>query len=223
MPRLEALIDDQAGRRIKLSSGFEEPRIILAIDYGTTFTGISSINGCHYLELTLLSLGLAWIQSNGEAVPESSDVKLFQNWPEKTEAKVPSEVSYSLTAGDVTDREFRQWGFSIDSESKVLRWTKLELVKDPSPLGELEILDELMDGLEEINQLYADDNETADVPFHLSETSKDVIEYYLSHVAREWVKHITLQAQEVLNTVPVDLIITHPAVWLPLQTNLYNL
>jgi hypothetical protein len=35
MPPLEG-----QGRRTKLSKAFSDPRIVLAIDYGTTFTGI---------------------------------------------------------------------------------------------------------------------------------------------------------------------------------------
>jgi hypothetical protein len=154
-------------------------------------------------------LGLAWMQTNGEAEPVLSDLNLFKNWPEKNEAKVPSEVSYSLTAGD---KEFRRWGFSIENKSKVFRWTKLELVNDPSPVGELEKLDELMAGLTEIKILYMESLETADVPFHLSKTTKDIVEYYLTFVAEEWKAHISSTATQVLNTVPVDIVITHPAV-----------
>jgi hypothetical protein len=34
----------------------------------------------------------------------------------------------------------------------------------------------------------------------------------LSNVAREWVAHIENQASVVLDIVPVDIVVTHPAV-----------
>lgn len=34
----------------------------------------------------------------------------------------------------------------------------------------------------------------------------------MSYVAREWEASISVQATEVLNTVPVDIVVTHPAI-----------
>ena len=155
------------------------------------------------------------MQTDGESAPQFSDLNLFVDWPGKNEVKVPSEVSYSLTTTDTHDREYHKWGYSIDQfdpKSKVLRWTKLKLVKDPSPLGELEILRGLIDGLAEMNKLHSEGLETSDVPRHLSRTPKDIIEFYLSNVAREWVTYIENQASVVLDVVPVDIVVTHPAV-----------
>jgi len=179
----------------QLSQELAIPRIVLAIDYGTTFTG------------------LAWMQTTGDSVPEFSDLNLFRQWPDRNEVKVPSEVSYSLTSGNDDGHVYRQWGYSIDVRSKVLRWTKLELVRNRSPLEELEILRELMDGLSEINELHDDVNEITHVPRHLSKTTEDIIEFYLGHVAREWSSHITAQGMYILNRVPVDIVVTHPAMW----------
>lgn len=152
------------------------------------------------------------MQTDGEGPPEFSDLNLFVDWPGKNEVKVPSEVSYSLTTGEAHNRDYRQWGYSIDGKSKVLRWTKLELVKDHSPLEELKTLGELIDGLAAFNNLYAESLETAEVPRHLSKTTKDIIEFYLSHVAREWITFVKGEAKHVLDRVPVDIVVTHPAV-----------
>lgn len=189
------------------------PRIVLAIDYGTTFTGTILLTSFPQSTRSKSSFspGLAWMQTTGDSVPEFSDLNLFRQWPDKNEVKVPSEVSYSLTSGN-DDHVYRQWGYSIDVRSKVLRWTKLELVRNRSPLEELEILRELMDGLSEINELHDDVNEITHVPRHLSKTTEDIIEFYLGHVAREWSSHITAQGMYILNRVPVDIVVTHPAV-----------
>jgi len=155
------------------------------------------------------------MQTDGERAPQFSDLTLFVDWPGKNEAKVPSEVSYSLTDGETEHREYKQWGYSIDTKNpkgRVLRWTKLELVKATSTVGELEVLRQLIDGLEEINNLHANYDPSADVPLHLSKTTKDIIEFYLGHIAERWVAHVTRDARHALDVVPVDIVVTHPAV-----------
>jgi hypothetical protein len=153
------------------------------------------------------------MQTKLDSVPQFSDLKVFRQWPERNEVKVPSEVSYSLASvANDDDRVYRQWGYSIDHRSKVLRWTKLELLNNRSPLEELEILRELMSGLSAINELHADVKDIIHVPRHLSKTTEDIIEFYLSHVAREWRSHITTHGLNTLNYVPVDIVVTHPAV-----------
>jgi hypothetical protein len=165
------------------------------------------------LQLIHNSPGLAWMHSDGESTPQFSNLKLFTDWPGKNEPKVPSEVSYSMASGTASDRVYRPWGSTIDPKSKVLRWTKLKLFQDYSPLAELETLEGLIKGLADIKSLYSESDETTDVPRHLSRTSKDIIEFYLSFIAEEWVAYVTNQAQFVLDEVPVDIVVTHPAMW----------
>ncbi|KAK4447403.1 hypothetical protein QBC34DRAFT_467550 [Podospora aff. communis PSN243] len=78
------------------------PRVILAIDYGTTFTGLS------------------WM----EVLADGSHTthKLFEDWPGLSSRKVPSAVSYTGSSDGQ-----QQWGHDIQTGSEVLRWTKLEL------------------------------------------------------------------------------------------------
>jgi len=138
-------------------------------------------------------------------------VTVFQDWPETRQSKVPSEVSYSFANGS-GDRERKQWGFSIGEGSRILRWTKLELVKGRSPREELGTLKEIIDGMPEMQKLHSTKSIKLDVPKHLTKTSEDVIEYYLSLVAREWQASMTDQARHVLDRITVDLVVTHPAV-----------
>jgi hypothetical protein len=96
--------------------------------------------------------------------------------------------------------------------SKIFRWAKLELVRNRSPLEELEGLRELMDGLSEVNKLHENANGPTDVPRHVSKTTENIFEFYLGHVAREWNSYITAQGIYILDGVPVDIVATHPAV-----------
>lgn len=152
------------------------------------------------------------MQTAGDRLPQFSELNLFRKWPDKNEAKVPSELSYSNTSGNDDNHNYRQWGYSIETGSKVLRWTKLELVRNRVLLEELKLLRELVDGLSDINKLHEDSDDVSDVPRHLSKTTEDIIESYLGHVAREWRKYITEQGGYILNRVPVDIVVTHPAV-----------
>lgn len=196
--------------QLQLSEALSEPRIVLAIDYGTTFTGSCTVS----LWQTDLKYdpGLAWMQTTGDRLPRFEDLHLFRQWPERNEAKVPSEISYSIASRNDDGHVFRQWGYSIETGCKVLRWTKLELVRNRSLLEELEVLNELVNGLHEVNELHNDTDGAASVPRHLSKTTEDIIEAYLSSVAREWKNFITSQGEFVLNRVPVDIVVTHPAV-----------
>ncbi|KAH8656646.1 hypothetical protein BGZ60DRAFT_567767 [Tricladium varicosporioides] len=170
------------------------PRIVLAIDYGTTYTG------------------LAWmVTKEDEDIPALKDIKIFNNWPEKTSVKVPSTISYSASSPQANKR---QWGHSIDDDSRVLRWTKLEL-EPRETLKELEDLQELAKGLDLVKQL-KENSEVGvakDIPKHLSKNAEDIVRDYLYKVAREWRHEFAMQSQASLNAVPVDIVITHPASW----------
>lgn len=94
-----------------------------------------------------------------------------------------------------------------------MRWTKLEL-EPRSTDKELDILQELTKGLDLVGKLL--EIETAgsgtDAPLHLSKDSGDIVRDYLSEVAREWYRYIRSQGRHTLNSVPLDMVITHPAV-----------
>ena len=176
---------------------------------------------------------LAWAQTNGQTTCNSlSDLELktgltvFRNWPGRAAQKVdiekldiervPSQFSYSNTKNGC-----QQWGWSIDDDSNVLRWTKLDL-EPRSPVGELEVLSHLMKGLDLVRELRANKNAaiTNDIPRHIARSSEDVVQDYLGRVAREWYMHMKGKTIHTLQRVPIDLVITHPAVRYPLLSML---
>lgn len=123
------------------------------------------------------------MQTTRHGLPSLSDLKIFKQWPDQNEVNMPSEVSYSSTPGDDESHVYQQSGYSVHPESKILRWTKLELVKDRSPLEELHILRELMYGLPDINKLHDGRSDITHMPHHPAKTNKDIITFYLSRVA----------------------------------------
>ena len=166
-------------------------------------------NECESSYLTNSLPGLAWIQQKpDENNPSLDSVNLYQTWPEKASQKVPSAISYSNT-----ERGRRQWGHSIDDGSQVMRWTKLD-IDSRTTVRELEVLRELMKGLELVKKLHANGNtaNTNEVPRHITKDSGDVVRDYLTKVAREWYQYMRSQGRYTLDRVPLDIVITPPAV-----------
>ncbi|KAF2395573.1 hypothetical protein EJ06DRAFT_268430 [Trichodelitschia bisporula] len=172
------------------STGDAGPYVVVGIDYGTTFTG------------------LAWAQiSDDVSEPTLDQVQCFSDWPERKETKVPSVLSYSRSSG-----QYHQWGHSIDpaTANVALQWTKLEL-QGRSPLKELEKLLELTKGMRLANKLQ--EGSTLDPPRHLARNDEDIIRDYLAKVARHWYRFVQSKQSHLLENVPVDVVVTHPAGW----------
>ncbi|KAF1808248.1 hypothetical protein P152DRAFT_485607 [Eremomyces bilateralis CBS 781.70] len=171
------------------------PRVLLGIDYGTTFTGV------------------AWVQQDDALVKSSiQDITVFPRWPgvtevEENQEKVPSEFSYSAAK----NRE-KQWGYSMDKDSLILRWTKLELMLQ-SPETELAVLRNLLKGLSLLQQFQESGNRDYELPKHLRKNAGEIIEDYLDKVAKEWRAHMMATAREALREVPLDIVVTHPLIW----------
>ncbi len=164
----------------------------------------------HKIHLTCCAkwLGLAWMQTTGQDEPSLSGLTVFRDWPGKCSRKVPSAFSYSATSGGC-----KQWGHSIDDDSKVLRWTKM----DPEPrtkLQEFGIVKELMKGLALISRIYEDEDAAIrnEIPRHLTKGSEDIVRDYLTKLVRHWYNYMRAQGHHTLENVPLDIIITHPAV-----------
>lgn len=187
-------------------------RLVVGVDYGTTYTGTSSpcfsLVSCDGADILLP--GLAWMADDGLGNPKMENLMLFKQWPRKQTQKVPSEISYSRTLN-----RRKQWGHDIDNDSLVLRWTKMDL-EPREPVKELSILGDLVQGLDKIRDLNAATNshDVIDLPQHLTRNSADVVRDYLSKVVRAW--YIWFkdqpQGQNQLDGLPLDVVITHPAV-----------
>src|SRR5271163_2854180 len=106
-----------------MSSG--ENRLIIALDYGTTFTGrLPYFLICLYSYVGIVSnvsLGVAYQVVTYECgTADISKSKVLTNWPIRANKKVPSEISYSSTS----ERNY-QWGFDIGNDSHKMIWTKM--------------------------------------------------------------------------------------------------
>ncbi|KAK4188114.1 hypothetical protein QBC35DRAFT_451557 [Podospora australis] len=169
------------------------PRFLIAVDYGTTYTGAS------------------WTLVLGGVKPQIKDIKIVQRWGASNfiGPKVPSVIAYSGAIG-------RRWGYgtALEADAHILNWTKLEL----EPPSRSEALTRLKKTLE-ATRGPASNRKNASalvngIPLHLIKTTEDIVADYLTEVARCVRQAIeNARVKEDFNTFPIDLIITHPAIW----------
>ena len=131
---------------------------------------------------------------------------VLTNWPQKEASKVPSVISYSPSS-----KRCKQWGYSIDDDSMVLRWTKLEL-RPRHTIKELAVLRELLKGLKLVKELQDQDDLERGIPVHVTTKAKGVIRDFIGYIGRYWRENMISNGKFVLDEVPLDIVITHPAV-----------
>jgi len=133
---------------------------------------------------------------------------MMRNWPGKTAVKVPSKISYSQS-----NEKRKQFGYDIDAKSDTMQWTKLDL--DPkSPLDSLKQLMDTVKGLDLKAKLYHGGQAVRDrrMPKHIAKGSAEIVQDYLTKVIRTWTEDVRQHQANVLQEVPIDIVVTHPAV-----------
>ncbi|KAK3396747.1 hypothetical protein B0T20DRAFT_355975 [Sordaria brevicollis] len=172
-----------------------ETRMVLALDYGTTFTGVAY-------------LSVASRQKDQDLDVLADDIRVLQGWPTHESEKVPSEISYSPSP-----KGCRQWGYDIDDNSRVLKWTKLELEEIRNRSAELTTLAETLWGMRLLD-LSEEAVIRNDIPRHLAKEPEDIVKDYLDHIAEQTLEEIQTQVgRKVADNIPIDMVITHPAKW----------
>ena len=133
-------------------------------------------------------------------------IRLVDVWPpRKTSAKVPSEISYSSAPG----RE-RQWGSDISQEAVKMVWTKMELDQQERS-DELRMILDALNGMNNLDLKAIE--RSRGIPDYPAMDPVDIVADYLSKVRAHLVQ--TLEAtygKEYLTIIPIDLVITVPAV-----------
>ncbi|KAK0740411.1 hypothetical protein B0T18DRAFT_440099 [Schizothecium vesticola] len=171
-----------------------EARVVIAVDYGTTFTGVA------YLVVKHKDQDLDGL---------ANDIKVIQSWKKHSAEKVPSDYSYSPSLVQSCD----QWGYDIDDNSRVLRWTKLSLQPSNDRTLELQNLKNLLYEIRHVD-LSPDKVINNDLPRHLWKEPEDVVTDYLENVAEKTLDEITSQVgRDVLDNIPIDIVVSHPAKW----------
>jgi hypothetical protein len=136
---------------------------------------------------------VSYCETSDTALNEK-DIKVINNWPSRhtkigTKEKVPSEIAYSL--------EGTQWGSLIPPNVPRHMWTKLQL--DRPQEGEAT---EVLGG------------EQKPSAQSLDKQPVDIIADFLRHVKDHLVNTLDEEyRREIWSTLPINLVITVPAVW----------
>jgi hypothetical protein len=174
-------------------------RIVLGLDYGTTFTGV------------------AFSDSTGTI----RDIQLITDWPgthghNAVNEKVPSQVAYgSLQTNPPNENiyDWGTWGNLIPPNTARQYWTKLKLDEKAKRPRELEMLLALISNdFTALNMREPEDEEGP--PAYPGKEAKDIVTDYLTgvknHVFRSMERTF---GKELFKTCQLDVVITVPAVW----------
>lgn len=170
-----------------LPAANDQSRLIIAIDYGTTFTG------------------MAWkvIPFNTNVVNPTT-VEFLTDWqPNYAEPKVPSVISYSPSRG-----HYSNWGDSVDPQALKMSWTKLQL-DEQSRSQELEWI---LDALQNMKISMESLGQKKRMPPYPANSPVDVVSDYLMKIREVVVKFLRGKYGAVFDNLPKELVVTIPAV-----------
>lgn len=184
----------------------KDARIVIGIDFGTTYTGESGCESfCRHQKLTRIVQGVAFARTQSSTA-KLEDIEVIQNWTSKmsNQHKVQSVYSYSKPK----QRE-AQWGSDISEDAITMVNVKLELQPQETRLDELESLLGVLQGT--ANLSFANLRKIGSNPAYPTKTPTGIITDYLTKICERACRTIEPQNLEVTNT-PVDLVVTVPVV-----------
>ncbi|KAI9776338.1 MAG: hypothetical protein M1839_000418 [Geoglossum umbratile] len=169
----------------------KERRLIIAIDYGTTYTGVA----------------IATPLGN---VANIDEIDIIKDWgPEMgNHDKIPSIISYSPASND----QEQQWGSSLSPEAVVMVHTKLELDVH-SPSEELDLVLQALDGM--YNLHFQQVKVARGLPEYTWKGPAEIVEDYLTKLfdsLLEAMERLAGFEEELRALMPVDIVVTIPAV-----------
>ncbi|KAG0645461.1 hypothetical protein D0Z07_8512 [Hyphodiscus hymeniophilus] len=171
-------------------------RLVIAVDYGTTFTGIAF------------------------ATPTSphailKEIKVLEDWPAEmgNSGKIPSVISYSPS----TDAGELQWGASISPNAVTMFNTKLELDVQDNKIDELDLVLAVLDGVDNLN--FETVKASASDPEYTPKTPEQVVTDYLTHLFEHLSHEFDHFGSRLREQLQVDVVVSVPVGWSYRATN----
>ena len=120
---------------------------------------------------------------------------------------MPSVISYSPSAAGK-----RQWGSEIDNDASwASHWVKLDLLKQ-TPLQELSVLKRSLHNLKDLQRHTSNDHRGYKTPHHLTKSPEEIVQDFLYFIAEHYYRTVKAESQHLLTSLPIDMVLTHPAV-----------
>lgn len=143
-----------------------------------------------------------------DADPDDNDLPQRQVHSVQSGGKVPSVISYAISGDGRAN-----WGYDITPGSLKIMYTKLELEPQTKP-EELDLIIEALDGMKNLNfQEWTSTMNSTEA--YTSRTPEQIVLDYLQRMFRPVIAYLlgpNSLTPEYLRTVPVDIVMTVPAV-----------
>lgn len=184
----------------------QERRLVIAVDYGTTYTGILHALRLDVLNRLTFQTGVAIATPAGYRA-NLSEIEAIVDWGSQmgNDEKVPSVISYSPASAP----EIQQWGGSLSPEAVAMVHTKLELdVHDTS--RELDLILQALDGMYNLHFQYV--RASRGLPEYTWKAPEKIVEDYLTKVFDALLVTVEDFTEELRALIAVDIVVTVPAV-----------
>lgn len=161
-------------------------RLVIAIDYGTTFTGVA----------------LATSKGHEASLDE---IQVITDWGRNmsNKDKVPSVYSYSPAPNGE-----QQWGESLSPKAVTMINTKLELDVQDNKSDELELILQVLDGMKNLHFDHV--RACKGYPEYTWKNPEEIVTDYLTKIFQYVDKYV--EKFRVLG-LPVDIVVTVPVNW----------
>ena len=180
-------------------------RIIVGVDYGTTYTGMAAEfrdSNTHLLEARVLIhfAGVSYVATDKSDI---KDIAVITSWPgptrdAETVSKVPSRIAYPF---DNPGMQTIKCGFQVEARMKSYSWTKLLLVSGAPVTG---YDDADLEATANMGILKLPDGKIA------TRVVTDFLESIYKHTMSTLAKQIS---QDNLDVTPIEFWFTVPAIW----------
>ncbi|KAH7070302.1 hypothetical protein FB567DRAFT_613128 [Paraphoma chrysanthemicola] len=170
---------------------FRETRLVIGIDFGTTYTGVAFAT----------PLGSSCLLH---------EISVINDWgPDmKNHDKVPSVISYTNASED-----FQQWGSSLSPDAVTMVRKKLELCHH-SLQGELDLVVQVLEGMKNLNfEDLIQGSKERKLPVYACKTPEQIITDYLTKIFTYLDQTVDSFSESFRKYTKTDLVVTIPTDW----------
>ncbi|KUJ14621.1 actin-like ATPase domain-containing protein [Mollisia scopiformis] len=165
-------------------------RLVIAIDYGTTFTGVAyALPRSDYASL--------------------DEVLVVDNWGPQMNitSKIPSIYSYSPATSPLD----QQWGASISDDSVTMVNTKMELDVQEKRIDELELILQVLEGTSNLDFEHV--KKSQGYPEYTWKDPEEIVTDYLTKVFQYLDDSFEFIGEHLKSKIAVDIVVTVPVRW----------
>lgn len=143
------------------------------------------------------------------------DIELVDDWGPNMglTSKVPSVYSYSPP----TEAGEQQWGSSLSPKAVAMVNTKLELDVQENKLDELELIIQVLDGTKNLD--ISEIKRSHGYPEYTWKSPEEIVTDYLTKIFQYLYQRFEVFGDRLRSTILVDVVVTVPVVFFPVQEN----